>query len=59
MRDQDPETHDPVARLRGFIEDGGYADGDRLPPERASVGRAGPVARDTAQGARRAGAGRA
>jgi DNA-binding FadR family transcriptional regulator len=34
MRDQDPEILDPVARLRGFIEEGGYADGGRLPPER-------------------------
>jgi DNA-binding FadR family transcriptional regulator len=33
MRDQTSEF-DPVARLRGFIQDGGYAGGGRLPPER-------------------------
>lgn len=34
MRDQTTDTLDPVARLRGFIRDGGYAGGGRLPPER-------------------------
>lgn len=34
MRDQTSELLDPVARLREFIKDGGFADGGRLPPER-------------------------
>lgn len=34
MEDQSAELSDPVARLRGFIEDGAYADGGKLPPER-------------------------
>ncbi|MCT8329336.1 FadR/GntR family transcriptional regulator [Albidovulum sediminis] len=34
MRDQTSEVLDPVTRLRGFIKDGGYAGGGRLPPER-------------------------
>lgn len=34
MRDQTSEVLDPVARLRGFILDGGYAGGGKLPPER-------------------------
>lgn len=34
MRDQASETLDPVARLRGFIRDGGFASGGKLPPER-------------------------
>jgi DNA-binding FadR family transcriptional regulator len=34
MRDQTSEVLDPVVRLRGFIKDGGYAGGGRLPPER-------------------------
>lgn len=34
MRDQTTDVLDPVARLRGFIKDGGFADGGRLPPER-------------------------
>ncbi|WP_103256694.1 FadR/GntR family transcriptional regulator [Tabrizicola aquatica] len=34
MRDQTSEVLDPVARLRGFILDGGYAGGAKLPPER-------------------------
>jgi DNA-binding FadR family transcriptional regulator len=34
MEDQTSEALDPVARLRGFILDGGYASGERLPPER-------------------------
>lgn len=34
MRDQTSDTLDPVARLREFIKDGGYAAGGRLPPER-------------------------
>ena len=34
MRDQACETLDPVTRLRGFIQDGGYASGGKLPPER-------------------------
>lgn len=34
MRDQSMEMLDPVARLRGFIKEGGFADGGRLPPER-------------------------
>ena len=28
------DSHDPVARLRSFIQDGGYTEGVRLPPER-------------------------
>lgn len=34
MRDQTSDMLDPVARLRGFISEGGYAGGGRLPPER-------------------------
>ena len=34
MRDQSTEVLDPVARLRGFIKEGGFVDGGRLPPER-------------------------
>lgn len=34
MRDQTTDVLDPVTRLRGFITEGGYADGGRLPPER-------------------------
>ena len=34
MKDQTSELRDPVTRLRGFIEDGDYADGGKLPPER-------------------------
>jgi DNA-binding FadR family transcriptional regulator len=34
MRDQVTETLDPVARLRGYILDGGFERGGRLPPER-------------------------
>lgn len=34
MFDPESETLDPVARLRGFIHDGGYASGGKLPPER-------------------------
>ena len=34
MRDQTTEVLDPVARLRGFIKEGGFVDGGRLPPER-------------------------
>jgi DNA-binding FadR family transcriptional regulator len=34
MRDQSSEMCDPVVRLRGFITDGGYVGGGRLPPER-------------------------
>ena len=28
------DSHDPVARLRSFIQNGGYTEGVRLPPER-------------------------
>jgi DNA-binding FadR family transcriptional regulator len=34
MQDQTSELRDPVTRLRGLIEDGDYADGGKLPPER-------------------------
>lgn len=34
MRDDTSEGLDPEARLRGFISGGGYAGGERLPPER-------------------------
>ncbi|WP_431299792.1 FadR/GntR family transcriptional regulator [Tabrizicola sp. BL-A-41-H6] len=34
MDEPELETLDPVARLRGFIHDGGYASGGKLPPER-------------------------
>lgn len=34
MRDQLSEAPDPVARLRGYIVEGAYALGGRLPPER-------------------------
>jgi DNA-binding FadR family transcriptional regulator len=34
MDDQTSELRDPVTRLRGFIEEGDYADGGKLPPER-------------------------
>ena len=34
MPEDKPTTLDPVARLRSFIRDGGYAEGVRLPPER-------------------------
>ena len=34
MPEDKPTTLDPVARLRSFIKDGGYAEGVRLPPER-------------------------
>ena len=34
MRDQTTEVLDPVARLRGFIKEGGFSGGGRLPPER-------------------------
>lgn len=34
MRDQASDTLDPVTLLRGFIRDGGYASGGKLPPER-------------------------
>lgn len=34
MRDQTSEALDPILRLRGFIQDGSYGGGGRLPPER-------------------------
>jgi DNA-binding FadR family transcriptional regulator len=34
MQDQTSELRDPVTRLRGLIEDGDYAYGGKLPPER-------------------------
>ena len=34
MRDQISDTADPVARLRDYIAEGGFARGGRLPPER-------------------------
>jgi DNA-binding FadR family transcriptional regulator len=34
MRDQTTDVLDPVARLRGFIKEGGFVGGGRLPPER-------------------------
>lgn len=34
MSDQIAENFDPVARLRSYISDGGFAQGVRLPPER-------------------------
>lgn len=34
MHDLTPDTADPVARLRSYIIDGGYAQGGKLPPER-------------------------
>ncbi len=34
MTEQSSDTHDPVERLRRFIEEGGFKRGVRLPPER-------------------------
>ncbi len=41
MRDQTSEVLDPVTQLRGFIQDGGYASGSKLPPERHLSGELG------------------
>ncbi len=38
---QEDRDEDVVERLRGFIRDGGYSAGDRLPPERELIGELG------------------